>query len=156
MIPSSTYPIAFYFRNTKFVNKSGSAKRVASEEIIEVEEYGKKPNLEAPSTSTSSASTVTTEKIAATKAGTSNTSSLNHKFVRPSISVGGLSNSKSVLKNLVKKKTNDVPDKTVCTTAKSTDTTSMNTVAATKPGNSSNALSLLAGYDDYSDSDDSD
>lgn len=112
----------------------------------------------APSTSATENTKTIVKNIAV------NSSNVNNKFVKPTISVGGISNSKNLLKNLVKKKSNDASDKVISSTVTSTNSATSSSSAskiapssvAEKPKTSSNALSLLAGYDNDSDSGNSD
>lgn len=154
------------FRQVKFHNNRPTGnKRVASEEIIEIEDLAKRKHGDT--------------ELAEEKASSSDTIMFKEpakrdipKFTKinsTSISVGGLSSKKSILKNLVKKKpvqtTTDPPMSSTAPviTSTVTSTTSTSSISASskvsepKPGSAPNALSLLAGYDNNnSDSDCSD
>lgn len=119
---------------------------MASEEIIEIEDPAKQGRIEpAAMNSSNKASTV-------------------HKFIKPSISVGGLSSQKNSLKNLVKLKpvavtktttnqtTNVASSATATAATKSNETTKASGVTNTDKSTApTSALSLLSGYDDDSD-----
>lgn len=131
----------------KFRSASSGSKRVAEEEIIEVEDLGsKQPKLNESANKTVSQSAIGT-------------------FKKPQINRGGFGQ-KSSLANLVKRKSTSTATATSgasSTTASGSSTkndTTSSTVAVKpsvdKPATSStNALSLLSGYDNYTDSDES-
>lgn len=117
-------------------SRPAGTKRVASEEIIEVEDLSKKSKGDDGPSTSSTTSDATDELI-------------TEKFAKPSskpISVGGLS-SRNSMKNLVKRKSDNATIVSQSPAKPAAD-------PATKPA-STNALTLLAGYDNASDSDSS-
>lgn len=133
----------------KFRSSSIGPKRVAEEEIIEVEDLAaKKQKLDQSAN----------KKVNQLSIGT---------FKKPQVNRNG-PGQKSALANLVKRKT--TPTATSTTSGPCTSTTSENSTkddavtstttgekpSASKPATSTtNALSLLSGYDNSTDSDDS-
>lgn len=169
----------FFFRQVKFhgQSNSGGTKRVASEEIIEIEDLSKR-SRDGDNESTSVSNTGARGGIHALAKPQSSDEitrkPTESKFAKPmSISVGAMSNGRNAMKNLVKRKTAE--------TVTSTSTNSSTTVEVSSSSNNSTSgresaensakatsastnskpmpsgLSLLAGYDDNSSgSDDSD
>lgn len=133
-------------------------KRVADEEIIEIEDLAKKSRSnhewnELPistSTLTSTLHGETSKSIGATNELVTEKAT---KPVSKMISVGGLSN-RNALKNLVKKKTDNATVTSQGT--EKTNSTNENTSLVHNKSGLTNALTLLAGYDNYSDSDEDD
>lgn len=140
----------FVFRQVKFRGSSSGTKRVAEEEIIEVEDLSaKQQKVDDTTSKTGSQLTIGT-------------------FKKPQINRNALGQ-KSSLANLVKRKTPSTATSTSTfltsgttktATAAATTTSSIETVskspAAPKSASSTpNALSLLSGYDNNTDSDDS-
>lgn len=149
--------VLFPYRNIKFHNNTGT-KRVASEEIIEVDDLSaKKANNSVFSVS----STINAKQNASSSSATTS-SILSHKFLKPQISIGSLSNNKNSLKNLVKRKTATKIETN--TAAHTSETATISTTPDDQPQTTSiqnesktvapksNALSLLCGYDDEDDS----
>lgn len=164
--------ITLIFRHMKFHNRptTSGTKRVASEEIIEIEDLAKRSfKKDDEGDATERAEVINnSKKISGNDSNASAKLGIAIKNVKPpsstSISVGGLSSSRNLMKNLVKKK----PAETVTSSTlnsvgvseSSTNTTENNKSLATSTNinsnSSGNALSLLAGYDDDSDSNNSD
>lgn len=118
-----------FIKGVTFHNKS-TVKRVAAEEIVEIDELSeKKPKL---------FENAKAEKLTVPARVT------EPKINLPNVSVGGFSN-KNLMKNLIKAKT--VPSTTV-TKVNEDSTTKDQTASA-----STNALSLLTGYSDSEESD---
>lgn len=153
----------FLFRQVKFHGQSSSGggnKRVASEEIIEIEDLAKRSRdddgEENNSTNDAPAKALLTDEIVR-KPSESTT-----KFAKPmNISVGAMSNGRNSLKNLVKRKTvsatpaSAVSSTSTSTVVSSTATSHPDPIENDKKPTSNNTptpsgLSLLAGYDDDS------
>lgn len=131
--------IDYHCRQVKFQNSvpiSSATKRVAEEEIIEVEDLAKRQYKQNENNDQPSGSTV-------------------HTFKKPQISKPNTATKSSLVKsslvNLVKRKT---PTATQVSTPNTSQPKEPIKVAVTQP-TTANALSLLSGYDD-SDSNESD
>lgn len=127
-----------HYRQVKFKTpaSSGGVKRVAEEEILEVEDLAKKPH-----------------KSDEIEVKSASKPPVNICKSAPTAKIG--LSSKATLANLVRRKpastTISTPVNTVAAATQSSTTT------ASKPATSnSNALSLLSGYDNDSDSNESD
>lgn len=143
--------LSIHFRQVKFQGaKANGPKRVAEEVIIEVEDLAasaKQQKIDDP---------ISTAKPIA------NQTSIGI-FKKPQSNRNGLSQ-KSLLANLVKRKTTVTATATATasseTSTKSnstaTETTSSTSTASKPTTSTTNALSLLSGYDNNTDSDDSD
>lgn len=161
----------FLFRQVKFHGQStsGGNKRVASEEIIEIEDLAKRSRDDDGdgnnSTNDAPAKTLPTDEIVRKP------TELTIKFAKPmNISVGAMSNGRNAMKNLVKRKPVETAtpasaaiSSTITSTVVSSAATSRLDSVENKINTTSNStptpsgLSLLAGYeDDSTGSDDSD
>lgn len=140
-----------YFRQVKFQGaKTSGPKRVAEEVILEVEDLAASAKHQKLDDSVSTAKPILNQ----TSIGT---------FKKPQTNRNGFSQ-KSSLANLVKRKTTATTTATATTTTPTSETstktnststeTTSSTSTASKP--TTNALSLLSGYDNNTDSDDSD
>lgn len=157
--------LPYLFRQVKFqAAKSDGPKRVAEEVILEVEDLAATATA-AKQQKMDGEATTSTKPIANQAAvGT---------FKRPQVNRNGFSQ-KSSLANLVKPKARFTATATTTTTSPATSTvapvtetsiksdrpnasdTGSSTSTVSKPANTTNALSLLSGYDNNTDSDDSD
>lgn len=137
--------ISFYFiyRKIKFKIPSTTTKRVASEEIIEVEDMSKRSRSDDENGTKST--NERKRKDEGEKSDDVASDLLITKYTKPTtsktISIGSLSTNRNLLKNLVKRK--PIAEATATVTSNKNEP---------KP---SSALSLLAGYDQGSDSDSS-
>lgn len=124
-----------YIKGVNFRSKSTGNKRVAAEEIVEIDELDEKK--------------VKIENVKSEKMGPPTAvpvaSSAAKVTPMPNVSVGGFSN-KNLMKNLIKAKATPAPSTTVTTKETAVSTETAQTASA-------NALSLLSGYSDSDDSD---
>lgn len=150
-------------------SKIGGTKRVASEEIIEIEDLAKRTrngNEDGEGTTYVSGSNEVSSRTQSTEEIIRKPTETVTKFAKPmNISVGAMSTGRNALKNLVKRKTVETVTSASANNSTSTvlspPSTNTNIPGATetvkspeKPTPNSNpvpnGLSLLAGYDDDS------
>lgn len=140
-----------FFRQVKFqVAKTNGPKRVAEEVIVEVEDMAETAAKQQKFDDATPAAKPIQNKIAI------------GSFKKPQINRNGFSQ-KSSLANLVKRKSAVTATATTATLTSETSTKISSTTSteisssASKPtATTTNALSLLSGYDNCTDSDDSD
>lgn len=143
-------------------SSSGGTKRVASEEIIEIEDLAKRSRDDDGDVTSRGGSNDVPAKSQPTDESIRKPAEMLTKFAKPmNISVGAMSNGRNALKNLVKRKTVEKAETAPSTPANSSSTSvsiaSNSGTSATNSKPLASGLSLLAGYDDSSGgSDDSD